>query len=245
LECLSLLARVAKNTKKIKILPLVTNNLIRHPGVLAKIAASVDQASDGRLIFGIGSGSQLKDLAHAGYDLHDADARARMLHESISVILKLWTEESSTFAGNYYTLRDAESLPKPRQKPHPPVLVGGKTRVLPICAAFADYTNFRSTTFEECSSLLEILKENCKLAKRSYDSIKKTIAAKVIFSDSAEGSSEYRAIFGNADDMVQKIARFESMGIDGIFVGFPRNAQKESAEQFAKSVLPLILQDRN
>ncbi len=130
LEAWSLLSALALNTKKVKLLSLVTNDLFLHPGILAKIAATVDNLSRGRLIFGIGAGWYKKEAIDFGYSFPDAKTRIEMLGESIQVISKLWAKDKTTFKGRYYTLEKAESLPKPFQKPHPPILIGGKGRKL-------------------------------------------------------------------------------------------------------------------
>lgn len=266
LEAWSLLSAISIHTSRAKLLPLVTNNLFRHPGVLAKMASTVDNLSKGRLIFGIGAGWYEKEALDFGYAFPDLRTRFEMLDESIQVISKLWKEEKTTFKGKHYNLLDAESLPKPFQKPHPPILVGGKARgVLEITAKYADMCNFtlRGLGPQKCEKLLCLLKEYCKAVGRDYNSILKTISGPCFFANTeqelqreleAEAKRQgggktkeelveyYRssALFGTFDEVIDQVREYERIGVEGIMVRFDRSAQAEKAELFSKNILPRI-----
>ena len=104
---------------------MVTGVTYRNPAILAKMAVTVDHICGGRLEFGIGAGWH--EAEHRGYGIEfpSAGTRVAMLDEALTVIRRLWTEDSVTFEGQFYTLRDALCEPKPIQRPHPPIIVGG------------------------------------------------------------------------------------------------------------------------
>ena len=143
----SLLAALSQVVKQPRLGTLVTSATFRHPAALAKIAATVDHASNGRVILGIGAGWHQPE--HHAYDIPfpGIGERIRRLEETIRVIRLLWTEERADFDGRYFQLRNAPFQPKPIQKPHPPILVGGagEKLTLPLVARVADDWNWNIT----------------------------------------------------------------------------------------------------
>ncbi len=136
----SLLAAAAEATGRVRIGCLVTGNTYRHPGLLAKIAVTVDHLSGGRLEFGIGAA--WAQAEHEMFGLEGLDHRVGRLSESLKVIRSLWTQERTTFEGRYYHVRDAVANPKPIQKPHPPIWIGaGGETILRLVAREADVWN--------------------------------------------------------------------------------------------------------
>jgi probable F420-dependent oxidoreductase len=135
-------AVAAEAATKIKIGHLVLCNLFRHPAITAQSLASLDHLSGGRLVAGLGAGWTAREFSMTGLPFPPAPARLRMLDESLAVIRSLWTLEKTTFAGEFYHLREAILWPKPAQKPHPPILVGGSGRgLLRVAAKHADIVN--------------------------------------------------------------------------------------------------------
>jgi alkanesulfonate monooxygenase SsuD/methylene tetrahydromethanopterin reductase-like flavin-dependent oxidoreductase (luciferase family) len=145
----SLLAAMAAQTRRMRLGLLVTSNRFRPPAMLAKIAATVDVVSGGRLDFGIGVGSRpshpLARREYDGYGLpfHDAVYATGNFAEACTVIKRLWTEdEPFDFHGEYLQLTGAFCNPKPVQRPHPPIMIGGRaSATLRVAAAHADLWN--------------------------------------------------------------------------------------------------------
>jgi F420-dependent oxidoreductase-like protein len=136
------LAAMAAVVRRARISCLVSSVTYRNPAVLAKMAVTVDHICGGRLDFGIGAGWH--EGEHRGYGLEfpSAGTRVDMLDEALTVIRRLWSEKSVTFAGRFYTLTDALCEPKPVQRPHPPIVIGGeKPRMLRVVARHADEWN--------------------------------------------------------------------------------------------------------
>jgi alkanesulfonate monooxygenase SsuD/methylene tetrahydromethanopterin reductase-like flavin-dependent oxidoreductase (luciferase family) len=104
---------------------MVTGVTYRNPAILAKMAVTVDHITGGRMNFGIGAGWHEDEHRGYGIDFPGPGARVEMLEEALTVIRRLWTEESVNFAGRFFTLNDALCEPKPVQRPHPPIVIGG------------------------------------------------------------------------------------------------------------------------
>ncbi len=117
---------MAAVVKRARVSCLVTGVTYRNPAVLAKMAVTVDHISGGRLDFGLGAGWH--EAEHRGYGIEfpSAGTRVAMLDEALTIIRRLWTEESVTVEGRFYTVRDALCEPKPLQRPHPPIVIGGE-----------------------------------------------------------------------------------------------------------------------
>ncbi len=144
LEGWTLLSALAARTQRVRVGVLVTGNTYRYPAVLAKMAATVDQVSGGRLILGMGAGWFEPDHSAYGIPFYTAGRRARRLVESVQVIKMLFTQPRSTFNGKYYQLKDAPFAPRCVQTPHPPILIGGMGPkvIQPLVARHADIWNF-------------------------------------------------------------------------------------------------------
>ncbi|WP_372664509.1 LLM class flavin-dependent oxidoreductase [Amycolatopsis kentuckyensis] len=145
----TLLSALAAQTERIRLGLMVTSNRFRPPAVLAKIATTVDIVSGGRLDFGIGAGSRPSHpLARREYDghglpYHTQDDAVAALAEACTVIRRLWTEDSPfDFDGEYVKLKGAFGNPKPVQRPHPPIMIGGRaSATLRVVAEHADQWN--------------------------------------------------------------------------------------------------------
>ena len=120
LDCWTLLPALAVSTTSIRIGSLVTSNTFRHPAILAKMSATLDVISNGRLEFGIGAGDL--PIEHETYGIYyppDSERLSR-LREALQIIISMWTEERPKFKGKFYEIKEPPCWPKPIQKPHPP-----------------------------------------------------------------------------------------------------------------------------
>lgn len=144
LEGWTLLAALAAQTKRLKVGLLVTGNTYRNPAVVAKMAATVDHVSGGRLILGLGAGWFELEHDAFGIPYYTPGGRARRLVEAVELIKALFTQDKTTYQGKYYQITDAPFEPKPLQKPYPPILIGGvgPKVVQPLVARHADIWHF-------------------------------------------------------------------------------------------------------
>jgi alkanesulfonate monooxygenase SsuD/methylene tetrahydromethanopterin reductase-like flavin-dependent oxidoreductase (luciferase family) len=186
-------AALAAQTSRLRLGVIVTSNRIRHPALLAKMAATVDIVSSGRLILGIGAGgSALPDpgyraMVHREYDAYGIDVvepgeAVAALAEACMLIKSLWTQKDPfTFNGRYYQLTGAICEPKPVQAPAPPILIGagGERSALRVVAEHADMWVSPTRTAEEFRAKNAVLDQHCAAAGRDPAQI--TRAAQVIF----------------------------------------------------------------
>ena len=226
MDAWTLLAALAAATKKIRLGTLVTCNNYRHPVLLAKIAASIDMISNGRLWFGYGAGWKKDEYKAYGYPFPKIQDRMDMMEEALEIIKLLWTEPSPSFSGKHYSIKNAFSAPKPVQKPYPPILIGGdgEKRTLRAVAKYADYCNLflRSNLDKK----LEVLKEHCKAVGRNYDDVGKSLFAQgwpgVFVTDDEEDLDQH--LKGWSDSLgtsTEEVLEHARSNAPGSWVGFP------------------------
>jgi probable F420-dependent oxidoreductase len=146
-DSMTIAALIADATRRIRIGHLVLCNLFRHPVMTAQALMTLDHISGGRLVAGLGSGWTETEFKMTGIGFPPIAERLRMLDEALTCIRSLWTNERTTFEGKFYRFRDAILWPKPIQKPHPPILLGGGGKgLLRIAARHADIVNINLDT---------------------------------------------------------------------------------------------------
>ena len=176
MEGWSTLSALAAVTKEIRLATLVTSVAYRNPAHLAKIAAGVDIISGGRLTFGIGAGWHVTEYRQYGWEFPEKPAvRIAQMEEAIQVVLKMWSEPRATFHGKYFHINEAILEPKPLQKPHPPVMIGGSGEQLTLraVARWADACNL----FGDPATVkhkLEVLRGHCDKEGRDFSTIERT-----------------------------------------------------------------------
>ncbi len=168
LEGWTVLAAFAAVTERLRLGLMVTGNTYRHPAVLAKIAATVDVISNGRLDFGIGAGWNVYEHESMGLPLYQPGERIRRLGEACEIAKGLFTQPTFDFDGRYYQLKDARSEPKPVQKPWPPFVIGGSGEqlTLRVVANHADVWNYAGGTVEEFQHKVSVLHGHCAAVGR-------------------------------------------------------------------------------
>lgn len=179
----TLLAALAAQTRRLRIGVMVTSNRFRPPAVLAKIATTVDVVSGGRLDFGIGVGSRpshpiaRREYEAHGLPYHDTEHALGNFAEACTVIRRLWTEtEPFDFHGDYVQLTGAFGNPKPVQRPHPPILIGGRSSAtLRVAAEHADLWNIPGGDIEDAARRSALLDRYCKEIGRDPASITRSI----------------------------------------------------------------------
>jgi probable F420-dependent oxidoreductase len=142
LECFTTLSAIAAITSNVRLAPAVTAMSFRTPPMLAKLASNLDHLSGGRLIFGVGSGWQKSEYDAHGYPYPPNVERLNQLRDGIALIKAMWTQEEPSYHGRYFNIDKAYNNPRPVQKPHPPIMVGGSgSKLLEITASEAQIAN--------------------------------------------------------------------------------------------------------
>jgi len=177
LECWTTLSALASLTAKIRLGTMVLCNSYRNPALLAKMAATLDNISNGRLEFGIGAGVQKDEHNAYGIPFPKPSDRIDRMKEAVEIIKKMWTEEKANYHGKYYTVNDAVCLPKPRQKPHPPITIGGggEKLTMKVAAQYADRYDWGYVpSLEQYKHKMKILENHCNAVNRDFQEIEKS-----------------------------------------------------------------------
>ena len=262
LECWTTLTAIAAETERIRLAPLTLANLYRHPATLAKMAATLDVISGGRLTLGIGAGGGERDHRAYGFAYPPMRERAAMLDEAVSVMKALWTGERVSFNGAHYRLDEALCQPTPAQRPHPPILIGGHgERYLLRAAAHADITNMSADIgIAEHAAKRKALEAHCRSLGRNPSEIALSHNARVfIGADEAAvdallaeqaarqgvSSAHFRASLGNAvvgtpPQCAAQIRQYVDYGIGWFFLLFPEPIRAAQLDLFATEVMPLV-----
>jgi F420-dependent oxidoreductase-like protein len=154
---------LAQATRRLRVGLMVTGNVYRHPAVLANMAATLDVISNGRLEFGIGAGWNQQECDAYGIELPPLRERFDRFDEALEVIVGLLSNATTDFDGKHYQLREARCEPKPVQRPHPPICIGGggEKRTLRSAAKFAQHWNAPGATPEVFAHKREVLHAHC------------------------------------------------------------------------------------
>jgi F420-dependent oxidoreductase-like protein len=256
-ECWTAMAALARDTRTVRLGQMVTCNGYRPPSLLAKMASCVDVMSHGRLVLGMGAGWYEHEYVAYGYDYPDVGERLRMLREALQVVKAMWSEERASFEGRRYRLREAINEPKPVQRPHPPLWVGGDGErvTLKLVALHADGCNVGGDP-ANVRHKLEVLRRHCEEAGRDYGSIVKSTSLSVILGDPSEvaagvaatarrtGSSEEAVrtatVTGDAASIAGRIAEYAEAGADYVIVYLPEMATEGVIRRFAEEVVPRL-----
>jgi len=177
-EAWTTLTALAGLTKTIRLGQLVTCYAYRSPAILAKMSSCLDVISNGRLEFGIGAGWYEDEFSAYGLPYPKAAVRIAQLRETVQIVKNMWTEHETTFSGKYYKIRNTLNYPKPIQKPHPPITIGGggEKLTLRVVAEHGDRWNIDlGCGLGQSKHKLSVLRDHCKSAGRDFDEIEISI----------------------------------------------------------------------
>jgi F420-dependent oxidoreductase-like protein len=246
-ESWTTLAGIAAAVPRIRIGPLVTGNTYRHPAVLAKMAATVDHLSGGRLVLGLGAGWQENEHRQYGIPFYTVRERLERLSEAAELIQLLFANETTTWKGKHYALENAVLEPKPVQKPLPLLIGGGGEKVtLRIAARFADEWNVWGDV-ERLRHKMAILDGYCAELGRDPRTIQRSAVALLFLTDDRAQAEKLRsrplgrpAIIGNADEVREVVRAYREAGVDELvvpdFTLGPREQKLATLERFIREV---------
>jgi F420-dependent oxidoreductase-like protein len=256
LEAWTEMTAVAAITRRIELGFLVLCNNYRPPALLAKMAATLDHISDGRLILGYGAGWFVMEYEAYGYEFPPVGTRLAQLEEGLQVLKAMWTDDQPTFHGRHYRIDGARCLPRAVRKPHPPILIGGAGEkvLLRLVAQYADIWNNMGMYHREVPHKLDVLRRHCERIGRDVGEIEisqQTIGAIALSADDARRRTEaaHEEIgfltgapelcpTGTPSEIIARLRRSIDMGITSFVIGFGRHAAAEDVRLFAREVIP-------
>jgi len=247
------LAGLARETSRIRLGTLVTAGTFRLPGVLAITVAQVDQMSGGRIELGLGTGWYEQEHTAYGIPFPPLGERFDRFEEQLQVLTGLWTAEGTyTFEGEHYRLVDSPALPKPTQRPHPPIIVGGggAKRTPRLAATYADEFNLPFGSVEASRAAFERVREACELTGRSLvmsaaqviccgrDEAEVARRAKAIGREPAE--LRENGLAGTPAEIVDRLGQFAAAGATRVYLQVMDLSDLAHLELVAAEVVPQL-----
>ena len=225
-EAWTMLAALGQATRRIRLGCQVTGMIYRHPAVLANMAATVDIITGGRLDIGVGAGWNQMECDAYGIELPPLRERFDRFDEGVEAIVRLLSDTTTTFEGRYVRLTEARCEPKPVQRPHPPIVIGGRgrTRTLRTAARWAQQWNAITPNPEDWLSLKGTLVEHCE--KLGRDPAEITCSVNVRMDDGVEAA-------------VATAAAYREAGADLAIMNLPHAAPPGTLVPLAEALRPL------
>ncbi len=253
----SLLSALSQNTKRARIGALVNGNTYRNPALTAKMAATLDHASGGRLNLGLGAGWFEGEHKSLGFDFKTLPGRLQALEEACQIIKGMFTQEKTTLHGKHYEVIDAICNPKPLQKKLPLMIGGhGEKVLLKIVARHADMWNMGNADAAEMKRLISVIERHGDTVGRDTDEIEITLAMGLCYkapkareemlsqvvSMMAQTTPELarqRMIIGSKQECVDKIEGYLKAGVTHfLFMHNPPLTAEEDIQAFAEDIIP-------
>lgn len=226
----TVLTALAAHTKRLRLGLMTGCNTYRDPALHAQIAATADVISGGRIDFGDGAGWNVFEHRSRNIELPTPGKRLRMLEEAIEITKALWTQETVDYDGTYYQLHGARMEPKPVQKPHPPILIGGSGEQLTLktVAKHADIWNYSGGDIETFRHKVEVLKGHCETVGRDFNEI--------------ELSAQRRIDFDNLDASIADAQAFIDAGVTHMVFYLTPPYATGMVTELAEKVIPRLEQ---
>lgn len=260
LECWTTLSALAPLTRQIRLTPLVLAAPYRPPALLAKMAATLDQISGGRLELGIGAGGSEADHIASGFPFLPPAEQVAKFEEVLAVMFSLWHQDRTDFTGQYYTLTEGHQEPRPAQQPHPSVLIGGhgERHLMRVMARYADIVNIGfEMNLEEYARKREVLAAHCRQVGRNLATIELSHNTRVVIAPTQDALAERihrearhagqsveryraslaRAVVGTPAECVAQLTPYVESGIRYFFVVFPHPLQLSDLQLFSEAVM--------
>jgi alkanesulfonate monooxygenase SsuD/methylene tetrahydromethanopterin reductase-like flavin-dependent oxidoreductase (luciferase family) len=259
LEAWTLATALLSHTERLRVGHMVLCNQFRHPAVLAKMATTLDQISDGRLELGIGSGSIEDEHLRTGLPWGTFRERSERLGETLEILTQAFANELIDFAGTHYTVRDMPIVPGPVQRPRPPIVVGGvgEKFTLPLVARYADVWNVPTYALGELEHKVDVLRTICADIGRDPDTIVLSVEAVMALAPDDAALPKVRefaekrfggpgfglregGLVGTAPQIVDRIKELEALGFRQIVLFTHDRASDETLERLASTVISAL-----
>lgn len=237
LEGWSTLGYAAALTKRIRLGTLVSGITYRYPGLLVKMATTLDVLSHGRAYFGVGAAWNEEEHTGLGIPFPPVSQRFERLEETLQLAHQMWAGDERPFLGKHYQLQRPLNSPRAVQKPHPPILIGGRgeKKTLRLVARYADACNLIFTGDHPIlAHKLAVLRAHCEAEGRPYAAIEKTTL------ETLELTSDGRNGTLSPAQAIEHFAALAALGIDQAIFDLRNVADLEPFEVLANKVIPIV-----
>jgi F420-dependent oxidoreductase-like protein len=264
LDAWATLAALAARTERIRLGTMVSPVTFRHPANLARTVVAVDHVSGGRVELGMGAGWMELEHVQNGFPFHDAGWRVSLLAEQIEIVVRQWTEEEFSLAGEHYRLEASRALPKPVQRPHPPLIVGGggKRGTVEPAVRWADEYDTTFASPEDIRALRAKLDAACERAGRDRP-LRLTLMTTTVIGD---GEDELRdrtrsffarvgrdadpdawlaerrgqGLVGTVEEVLESLGRYREAGLDGAYLQHLDHGDLDMVRLIGAKVVPAV-----
>jgi F420-dependent oxidoreductase-like protein len=266
LDAWATLAALGTHTRRIRLGALVSPVGFRHPAQLAKVVATVDHVSGGRVELGLGAGWYEVEHRSFGFPFPEIGERMELLEEQLEIVTRLWGEETVDFAGRHYRLEGCRNEPRPLQQPRPPILMGGRAgpKAARLAARYADEYNAGYVPFEEVVARHARVRAACEEAGRDPATMTSSVMTVCIVGrDRPELLERTRAvqgvigrenedpeavldagsgtwIAGTVDEVVAQLRRLEELGVQRAFLQHLAHRDVGMVELIGAEVVPAV-----
>jgi F420-dependent oxidoreductase-like protein len=263
LDAWASLAALAAVTSTVRLGTLVSPATFRHPSELAKVVASVDQVSGGRVELGLGTGWSEPEHEAYGFPFPPLGERMAILEEQLQVVTGQWADGPFSFEGRHYTIKDLDARPKPVLRPRPPLLMGGsgRPRSLRLAARYADEYNTTFRTAADCAEVRRDLDEACR--REGRDPIPLSLMTgwlagedRAELLDRAGRLAEWRGqgggaedflrglpeafLAGTLDELIPRLEELSKAGIERVMLQHLLHRDLAAVEQIGRRVVPAV-----
>jgi F420-dependent oxidoreductase-like protein len=259
LDAWATLAALAAATERIRLGTMVSPATFRRPSVLARMVATVDHISGGRVELGLGAGwNQAEHDAH-GFPFPGLDERMELLEEQLEIVHRQWTEEEFSFQGRHYRLERCRAEPKPLQRPRPPIVMGGGagSRVAGLAARWADEYNTPFASVEQCRERRAAIAEACEREGREPIPFS-LMAACCVGRDEGEALERARrrlersgrdddpsvlleqdnVLVGTVDRVIARLREYAEAGVERVFLQHLDHSDLDMVRLIGEAVVP-------
>lgn len=232
LEPYTALAFMAANTRTVTLGTMVTGVTYRNPGYLCKQVSTLDVLSGGRAVLGLGAAWFDREHKAYGIPFPPLKERFERLEETILVLKQLWSREDGPFDGKHYRFKETLNSPQSLQKPHPPLLVGGRgeKKTIKLAAKYANAYNIHTDDPEVARHKFEVLRAHCDAVGRDYSEIKRTVLMAMDAGERGERPGE----------LVEQLGLMAEAGAQAAYGYLPHVDQLTPLEVVGRDVLPQV-----
>ncbi|HWN23236.1 MAG TPA: TIGR03560 family F420-dependent LLM class oxidoreductase [Gaiellaceae bacterium] len=263
LDAWTQIAALGALTERIRLGTMVSPVTFRHPSLLAKAVVTADHVSGGRVELGMGAGWNVREHAAYGFPFPELAERLELLEEQVEIVVRQWTEEVVDFDGRHYRLEQLRAVPKPVQRPRPPLILGGaaKPRTARLAARFADEYNTSFPTLEQVRERRARVVRACEEAEREplvfsvmtgcvvgsdraelLQRVGRAMARLRVEGDPEEFVRERRdvMVLGTVDEVVARLRGLEEAGVERIFLQHIAHDDVEMVRLLGAEVAPAV-----